>query len=157
MRLCKIIYSITLLSITFSAFGQIEEPPSVKETFQIHSPAAYRGGEGAMNKFISENLEYPDYSIRMEAEGTIHIQFIVEKDGSLSNIKVVKSTCRCGTTSFTKRERKKYGEPDKTKACDLIEQASVNVISSMPNWIPAQQRGKPVRMQFRLPLNFKLS
>lgn len=153
--LARISFLILFIGASSIGYAQNKEDQSLK-AIPVERQANYPGGHSAMNKFILENLEYPEYSIQMEAEGRVMVKFIVEKDGRLSNIKVVGTTCNCQSTRWSKRKRKKFGEPNKKKACLLIEKASVEVVTKMPNWNPAVQREKPVRMFFQLPLHFEL-
>ena len=90
------------------------------------------GVEGRMLDFINGNLEYPQEAKDAEIEGKVFVSFIVEKDGSLSSIKLLRGIG--------------YG-------CD---EAAMDVVRKMPKWKPAIQRGKPVRVQYQLPFNFKL-
>ena len=85
-----------------------------------------------MLEYIYTNVTYPVAAREAGVEGTIVIRFTVENDGSLSNIKCVRDIgAGCG-------------------------QEGVRVVESMPTWIPGMQRGKPVLVEFNLPIKFKL-
>ena len=92
----------------------------------------FPGGEAAMRKFISENLRYPKYAVDNGIQGRVVVRFIVQKDGSIRNIEVLRSL-------------------DKS-----LDQEAVRVIQLMPKWIPGKQNGKPVDVYFILPIVFKL-
>lgn len=92
----------------------------------------YPGGFDAMFDFINANLVYPQEAIDAGIEGRVFVGFVVEKDGSVSSIKLLRGIG--------------YG-------CD---EAAMDVVRKMPKWKPATQRGKPVRVQYQFPLNFKL-
>ena len=92
----------------------------------------YPGGFEAMFDFINANLVYPQEAIDAGIEGWVFVGFVVEKDGSVSSIKLLRGIG--------------YG-------CD---EAAMEVVRKMPKWKPATQRGKPVRVQYQFPLNFKL-
>ena len=86
-----------------------------------------------MMKFIAENIQYPVIAMEKGIQGRVICQFVVEKDGSISNIQVVRTS---GDASFDKE--------------------GVRVISTMPKWKPGKQRGKPVRVTYTIPVNFRL-
>lgn len=98
----------------------------------VEVDAEYVGGEKARVAFLSKNIKYPEEARKNEIQGRVYVTFVIEKDGSISNIKVVRGIG--------------YG-------CD---EEAVRVIKLMPNWMPGKQRGEPVRVQFNLPLVFKL-
>ena len=93
---------------------------------------AFRGGEKAMFEFISENLVYPQEAIEAGIEGRVFVRFWINEDGSLSDFEVPRGIG--------------YG-------CD---DEAVRVIQSMPKWQPGKQMGKVVRVQYIVPVNFKL-
>ena len=82
-----------------------------------------------MFKFLAENLKWPCYE--KHVEGTVITEFVVEKDGSLSNIKVIRSVEPC------------------------LDQEAVRVIKLMPKWKPGRQRGRVLRTLFRVPVTFE--
>jgi TonB family protein len=92
----------------------------------------YPGGEPAMMKFLSENISYPKKARKKNIQGTVALSFIVEKDGHLSNVKVLRSV---------------------GGGCD---EEAVRVIKSMPNWTPAMHDDNPVRVKFTIPIKFRL-
>jgi len=83
--------------------------------------------------FIQKNIVYPQIAKEKGDQGTVYLQFIVEKDGSLTNIVVLRGV-----------------SPE-------IDREAVRVVSAMPKWKPAKQRGKPVRVRFNTPIKFLLS
>ena len=85
-----------------------------------------------MMKFLAENVQYPANA--MEKGGRVVCQFVVEKDGHIGDIQVVRTS---GDASLDKE--------------------AVRVIGTMPKWKPGTQRGKPVRVIFTIPINFRLS
>ena len=98
----------------------------------VENMPEYPGGFDAMFDFINANLVYPQEAIDAGIEGRVFVGFVVEKDGSVSSIKLLRGIG--------------YG-------CD---EAAMDVVRKMPKWKPATQRGKPVRVQYQIPLNFKL-
>lgn len=92
----------------------------------------YPGGVVEFMKWLTKTLQYPPGAQRMKIQGTCVVQFIVNKDGSISDAKVKKSLNR------------------------LCDAEALRVISKMPNWKPGKMDGKPVRTQFVIPIVFKL-
>ena len=92
----------------------------------------FPGGEDARIKFMSENLTYPKEAVKNGIQGKVFVTFVVEKDGKITNVKALRGI---------------------GGGCD---EEAVRVISMMPNWVPGKQKGKPVRVQFNIPVQFKL-
>ena len=92
----------------------------------------YPGGQIAMLKYIMENIKYPEQAMKKGIQGRVAVSFIVEKDGSISDVKPVLSV-----------------HP-------LLNKEAVRVVKSMPKWSPGKHNGKPVRVRFNLPVMFKL-
>ena len=104
-----------------------------EEVFSIvEEMPEYTGGMEAMGKYLSKNMRYPATARRMGVEGTVYVSFVVSKDGSISEVMVLKGI---------------------HADCD---QEAVRVISKMPPWKPGKQRGAPVSVKFVLPIKFKL-
>ncbi len=93
----------------------------------------FPGGTQELMKFIAMNLRYPSECVDKGIEGRVTLSFIVEKDGSVSNIEKLRS-------------------PD-----DLLSAEAIRVVSSMPKWVPGKQDGKEVRVRFVLPVTFRLN
>ena len=86
-----------------------------------------------MYEYIGKTLKYPTQARETGTQGRVYVTFVVEKDGSLTDIKVLRDIgSGCG-------------------------EEAVKVVKSMPKWKPAKQRGKIVRMQFTLPVSFTLA
>jgi protein TonB len=94
--------------------------------------ALYPGGLQAMYLFLSNNIVYPEMAKELGVQGIVYLDFIIEKDGSVSNVAVVKGIG--------------FG-------CD---EEAVRVVSLMPKWEPARQNGRPVRLAMVLPVRFTL-
>ncbi|MGB1041105.1 MAG: TonB family protein [Flavobacteriales bacterium] len=92
----------------------------------------FPGGKEKMFEFLAKNITYPEIAKENEVTGNVYIQFTVEKDGSLTDIKVVRGI---------------------GSGCD---EEAVRAVKKMPNWIPGKQRKKLVRTSFILPIRFTL-
>ena len=93
----------------------------------------YPGGQIAMMQYLMKNIKYPEQAMKEGIQGRVTVRFIVEKDGSISDVKPVLSV-----------------HP-------LLNKEAVRVVESMPKWTPGKQNGKPVRVRFNLPVMFKLN
>jgi protein TonB len=99
--------------------------------FLVEIMPSFRGGD--LNKFrewIQKRANYPQEAIEKKIRGTVFLSFVVERDGSVSNINVIKGV-----------------NP-------LLDNEAVKVISESPKWNPGLQRGQPVRVRYLIPLNF---
>ena len=91
----------------------------------------FPGGYDALKKFIDENLLWPAVCAEMAFQGKVYCKFVVEKDGEISDIKILKGLRK------------------------LFDDEAIRVISIMPKWIPAEKNNKIVRCYFTLPVSFK--
>ncbi len=114
-----------------------EEAPEEEEVEQIFTivedKPGFPGGDAAMYKYLGKNINYPSQARRMGIEGRVFVQFVVNKDGSISDVQAIKGI---------------------GAGCD--EEAE-RVIKSMPKWKPGKQRGRPVKVRMVLPVYFKLN
>lgn len=108
--------------------------PAPEQIFQaVEEPPSFPGGEQAMYAFLKNNLRYPEMAAQNNIQGRVTVQFVVEKDGSISNVKVVRGK-----------------DPD-------LDKEAVRVVKSMPKFIPGRMNGQSVRVFYTLPVNFKLA
>ncbi len=92
----------------------------------------FPGGMSAMYRFLGNNIKYPSEAQKNKVQGRVFVRFIVEKDGSIGRVEVLKGIG--------------FG-------CD---EEAIRVVKSMPKWIPGRQNGKPVRVYYNMPIVFKL-
>ena len=113
---------------------EIEEEEVVEqEIFQIvEEMPTFPGGEQKLLEYVAKNTKYPQIARESGIQGRVFIGFVVETDGSISNVKVLRGI---------------------GGGCD---EEAVRVIKSLPKWKPGKQRGKPVRVSYQIPVNFKL-
>lgn len=98
----------------------------------VEEQPSFPGGDEELYKFLAENIQYPALARENNVEGKVFVQFVVEKNGSITQVKLVKDIgSGCG-------------------------QEAMRVVKSMPKWKPGKQRGTAVRSQFTLPIRFKL-
>jgi TonB family protein len=111
-----------------STFGANEQIYTVVEQMP-----EFPGGVPEMMKFLSDNIRYPEESVKKETEGTVFVTFIVDDKGEVTQPKVIKGI---------------------DAACD---QEALRVISQSPKWVPGKQNGNAVKVKYTLPIRFKLS
>jgi len=110
-----------------------EEEVVEQEIFQIvEEMPAYPGGDQKLMEFIAKGIKYPQIARETGIQGRVFVGFVVEPDGSVSNVKVLRGI---------------------GGGCD---EEAMRVVKSMPKWKPGKQRGKAVRVSYMLPVNFKL-
>ena len=111
-----------------------EEEEDEQVIFQVvENDPEFPGGLEAMYKFLAQNIKYPQLARENNITGKVYVTFVVEKDGSVSNARVLRDIGGgCGAEA-------------------------IRVVKSMPKWTPGKQRGKAVRVQYNLPVNFNLN
>ncbi len=110
------------------------EKPKEEEIFvAVEQPAEFPGGLQALNKWIGNNLHYPEAAQQNEIQGRVIVQFVVEKDGSVGNVTILKGV-------------------DKD-----LDREAIRVVKKMPKWQPGKNNGVAVRSYFRLPVVFKMA
>ncbi len=123
----------------------------------VEEPAQYPGGQAALMQYLAQNIRYPKISAENGVQGRILVQFVIEKDGSLSNFKVVKDAKPVldgitvnaqGTTA--------EGNDIPKEAYGALNIEALRVLREMPKWIPAKQRGQVVRLKYTIPVTFRL-
>lgn len=85
-----------------------------------------------MMKWIASNVKYPDVAIENKITGKVFILFVINKEGKVSNVELLVGVNPC------------------------LDKEALRVVSNMPNWKPGKQRGKPIKVSYKLPINFKL-
>lgn len=120
-------------------FSIVYETPASKksadgEAFDVvEQMPEFPGGMEAMMHFLNENIKYPKEAFDAKQQGRVIVQFVVEKDGSVSNAHVVKSVS------------------------PSLDAEAVRVLSIMPNWKAGRQKGEPVRVKYTVPVSFRLT
>ena len=111
----------------------VEDEVVEQEIFKIvEEMPSFPGGEQKLMKYVSDNVKYPQIARETGIQGRVFVNFVVEPDGSVSNVSVLRGI---------------------GGGCD---EEAMRVVKNMPKWKPGKQRGKAVRMQYMLPINFTL-
>ncbi len=113
--------------------GPVEQPRVEREIIEFPDvEAAFPGGAAAMQKWINDNIQYPQTSIEMGEQGRVYLKFVVEPDGSITNVEIER-----GVSKDLDREAKR-------------------VVRKMPKWVAGEASGKKVATRCRLPIIFQL-
>ena len=99
----------------------------------VEENAQFPGGDEACMKWLQEHIKYPQICIEQNVQGRVYVGFVVNRDGSIVDVKIIKS-------------------PDNN-----LSKEAERVVKLMPKWKPAKQGNKTVRSRFNLPVNFRLS
>ncbi|ERT58253.1 TonB protein, C-terminal domain protein [Prevotella sp. BV3P1] len=116
------------------AVAQPEPKPEVEnKVFDVvEQMPSFPGGPSALMKYLSENVKYPVVAQENGVQGRVVVSFVVEKDGHITDVKVVRSV-----------------DPS-------LDKEAARVVKSMPSWIPGKQNGSAVRVKYNVPVSFKL-
>lgn len=115
--------------------GGTTVPPKVEEITDnelVEQQASFPGGERALQTYIAKNTVYPQIAQEQDLQGTVQVRFVVEKDGSIGDVKVLRSLSR---------------------ECD---REAIRVVKSLPRFTPARMQGRTVPVWFKLPIRFVL-
>ena len=111
----------------------VEEEVVEQEIFQIvEEMPSFPGGEGKLLEYVATHIKYPQIARETGIQGRVFVGFVVEPDGSISNVKLLRGI---------------------GGGCD---EEAMRVIKSLPKWKPGKQRGKAVRVSYQIPVLFKL-
>lgn len=112
---------------------EVKDEKKPEEIFKsVEQPPAFPGGDAALMKYLSSHIQYPTLAQENNIQGKVVVQFVVEKDGHVGDVKVVRSV-------------------DKD-----LDREAVRVCKSLPKFTPGRQNGQAVRVWYTLPVNFKL-
>ena len=112
------------------AYNEPEVSEDVYES--VEQMPQFPGGEAEMMKYLAQNIQYPVNAARNNVEGRVVLQFVVEKDGRIGEVKIARTV-----------------DPE-------LDAEALRVVKSMPNFIPGRQHGKPVAVWYTIPISFKL-
>jgi TonB family protein len=94
---------------------------------------AYAGNDQALSNYIAGNIVYPDQAVENNVEGTVKVQFVVDENGVVSDVKTIGNKLGYG-----------------------LEEEAVNVVSKLPKWAPGKVKGKNVKTRLTVPITYKL-
>lgn len=128
----KVVEQDDIVTVEGEVEAPAQESPADDAFDVVEQMPEYPGGPKALMEFLNNNVQYPAEAEKAGIQGRVIATFVVEKDGSISNAKVVKSV-----------------DP-------LLDAEALRVIGAMPNWKPGMQNGKIVRVKYTVPLSFHL-
>lgn len=131
----------TLLTILLTIFclgtANAQKPMKVKakpETSQVstkpHMPS-FPGGKEALMQYFAENMKYPQDAYEQKIGGRVLVQFVIEKDGSISDVEIARSVF------------------------PSLDEEAIRLVKGMPRWNPGKQNDKAVRIKYVLPVTFQ--
>ena len=108
-------------------------PPQDDKVYEVVDVMPeFPGGQNELLKYLARNIKYPEESVKNKEEGRVSLTFIVNKDGSISDVKVVRN------------------------ATPALDAEAIRIVKSMPNWTPGKEKGKDVRVAYTVPVTFRL-
>ncbi|MBR5695292.1 MAG: energy transducer TonB [Paludibacteraceae bacterium] len=110
-----------------------EEGANEVPFIKVDKKAQFPGGQEKLKEYLSKNLSYPQIAMDEGIEGKVFVKFVVSSKGTIKDVKVIRSV-----------------DP-------ALDQEAIRVVTSMPNWTPAEQHNKPCASYFTLPVNFVLN
>lgn len=122
---------ILMLSFQSTVNKPVQTKPTEKPFLIVGEMPRFPGGKMALNRYISEHLTYPFEAMKHNIHGKVNVEFVVEKDGSLIQVRTV-------------GPKLGYG----------LEEQAVKIFSNMPKWIPGKQDGKVVPVYQMIPIIF---
>ena len=99
---------------------------------KVEQMPEYPGGMPAMIEFLQTNIKYPEDAVKQKVEGRVMVQFVVETDGSISDVHVAK------------------------QVFPSLDAEAIRVVQVMPKWVPGRENGKVVRVKYNLPIVFRM-
>ena len=111
---------------------EVKQEVATKVFDVVEQMPSFPGGQAALMQYLASNIKYPVVAEENGVQGRVIVQFVVGKDGSISNVKVVKSV-----------------DPS-------LDKEAARVVSSMPKWVPGKQNGQAVNVKYTVPVTFKL-
>ena len=119
--------------MTASAQKTVVSQENQKVFDTVEQMPEYPGGMPALIEFLQTNMKYPEDAQKQKVEGRVMVMFVVEKDGSITDVKVARNVF------------------------PSLDEEAVRVVNAMPKWTPGKEKGKPVRVQYTLPISFRLT
>ena len=144
----KIIFTALLAVVGIIGYGQTTEDSNDEIFHVVEQMPEFPGGDEAFFKYLGDNLQYPIKAREAGIEGKIIVEFVVEADGSITNV----------LAHYLPRRNDSQNQNASVNSFQKeLENEAIRVIKAMPKWIPGKQRGKNVRVAYRCPVTFSLN
>lgn len=130
------ILTALFLVISYTAFSQTEADSSANKTSEeefkmVETPPQFPEGPAALAKFIAKNVRYSKEAKEKGLQGKVYVQFIINEEGKVVEPKVVR------------------------QVHPLLDQAALDLVKKIPDWTPAEQNGKKVKVYYTVPVSFR--
>ena len=147
----------------------IETKQAASDTHQQDDPVfnvceqvpSFPGGEVKLMEFIARNIKYPEAATKSGVQGRVIVQFIVEKDGSLTNATVLenpkKSAVNMVVVTANMPDKQRQDAEAHNAGVQALRDEAIRMVQAMPQWSPGKQNGKAVRCRFVIPVTFRLN
>lgn len=128
------IFLLILILLSGKSFSQNDtiERKEAKLIFYLEEAPSFPGGEKMRQQYLANNFKYTKKALNDSISGTVYVTFMVTKEGQIENARVLRGI-----------------HPD-------LDSIAIDIVQNMPKWIPGKQRGKPVDVQFNIPVSFNL-
>ncbi len=138
----------------------MDDDPAQEVFIIAEEPAEFIGGREALMQYISRNVRYPSMAQERGVQGTVHVEFIVQKDGEITDVKATRldtpnQKSDVIVTAYASGKENPHKD-EIAQAEEILKASAVAMIRNMPNWKPARQRGQAVRMKMSLPITYRL-
>ena len=121
----------------------------------------FPGGDVKLMEFIAQNIKYPQQAIECGLQGRVIVQFIVGKDGSLSDVKALEnpkeSPMNTVVVNANMPDKQRQDAEAHNRAVQALRDEAVRVVNAMPRWTPGKQNGKAVRVKYVIPVTYRLN
>ncbi len=129
--LWRVFMAVCLVAVF--AFKQADDPQSQEKVYdKAEQMPEFQGGQEGLISYLTKSIQYPAEAKKKGTQGKVFVNFVVGKDGSVTNAKILKAV-----------------DP-------LLDAEALRVIKDMPSWIPGKDKGKEVAVQYTLPISFAL-
>ena len=129
----KVAFAAVMMLLAGTAESSAQTANPIYSPKQVDQCAMFPGGQEGMMSFMMQNMKYPKEAEKDKAQGTVVVHFVIEADGSISNIKV----------------------PDSLKIHPALNAAAVQFVKKMPKWKPAKLNGKAVRQRANTAVQYR--
>ncbi len=120
----------------------------------------FPGGDAKLMEFIARNIKYPEVATKNGVQGRILVKFIVEKDGSLSNAKVLEnpksSKANMVVVTAMMPDKERQDAEGHNAGVQAMRDEAIRVVKAMPRWTPGKQNGKVIRCNYVIPVTYRL-
>ena len=143
----KILFTALLAVVGIIGYGQTTEDSNDEIFHVVEQMPEFPGGDEAFFKYLGDNLQYPIKAREAGIEGKIIVEFVVEADGSITNV----------LAHYLPRRNDSQNQNASVNSLQKeLENEAIRVTKAMPKWIPGKQRGKNVRVAYKYPITFQL-